>query len=155
MSSSLNILPKSIPFIGAQGFVFERIGGGESSMSLVPRADQLNSFGVVHGGVVMTMLDVAMALAARSGDMDEGHVNVRGAVTVEMKTSFMAPCPAVGKLMAHGMLLKRTATLAFTEARVEDEAGNLCAHATGTFKLVRGVATNSREISPFSGSGSD
>jgi acyl-coenzyme A thioesterase PaaI-like protein len=57
--------------------------------------------------------------------------------------------------MAYGKLLKRTATLAFTEARVEDEAGNLCAHATGTFKLVRGVATGAREISPFSGSGSD
>ncbi len=148
--------PTQIPFVEAQGFVLEKFADSESILTLVPRADQLNSFGVVHGGVVMTLLDVAMAHAARAGNVEDLSEAVRGAVTIEMKTSFMAPSPAgPAKLFAHGKLLKRTATLAFTEGRVLDEQGNLCAHATGTFKLVRAVATAEREIKPFSGNGSD
>jgi uncharacterized protein (TIGR00369 family) len=147
--------PTNIPFVEAQGFTLTQFGQGMARLSLVPRADQLNSFGVVHGGVVMTLLDVAMAHASRTGD-DEAMSNaVRGAVTIEMKTSFMAPSPAQGELVAEGKLLKRTATLAFTEGRVTDAQGNLCAHATGTFKLVRAMATAARDIKPFKGNGSD
>jgi uncharacterized protein (TIGR00369 family) len=148
--------PTQIPFVEAQGFVLEKFADGEAVITLVPRADQLNSFGVLHGGVVMTLLDVVMAHASRAGNVEDLSSAVRGAVTIEMKTSFMAPSPAgPSKLSAVGKLLKRTATLAFTEGRVLDEQGNLCAHATGTFKLVRAVATTAREIKPFAGSGSD
>jgi acyl-coenzyme A thioesterase PaaI-like protein len=51
-----------------------------------------------------------------------------------MKTSFMRA--AKGALTAHGTLLHRTATMAFTEGRIVDAEGKLCAHATGTFKFV-------------------
>ena len=74
-----------------------------------------------------------MAVAARSVQPD------MGAVTIEMKTSFMQP--AVGKLTARGRLIHRSMTLAFTEATVLDAQGKACAHATGTFKFVRGLAT--------------
>lgn len=57
-----------------------------------------------------------------------------GCVTIEMKTSFMRA--AKGPLVAHGSLLHRTATMAFTEGRIVDAEGKLCAHATGTFKYV-------------------
>jgi len=33
-------------------------------------------------------------------------------------------------------LLHRTATMAFTEGRILDAEGKLCAHASGTFKYV-------------------
>ncbi len=55
----------------------------------------------------MTLLDVTMAMAARSESAD------MGVVTIEMKTSFMQP--ARGPLVAKGVLLHRTATMAFTE----------------------------------------
>jgi uncharacterized protein (TIGR00369 family) len=102
---------------------------------------------VAHGGVLMTMLDVAMAHAARSahrvqpaaGDaVDAGP----GVATIEMKTSFMRP--AEGRLVAKGRLLHRTATMAFTEGQVFNEAGELCAHATGTFKFLRALPTTGR-----------
>ena len=86
----------------------------------------------------MTLLDVTMAVAARSVQKD------MGVVTIEMKTSFMQP--AVGKLTAKGRLLHRSVTLAFTEATVHDEAGKPCAHATGTFKYVRALASGGRRI---------
>jgi acyl-coenzyme A thioesterase PaaI-like protein len=59
-----------------------------------------------------------------------------------MKTSFLRP--AEGRLRAEGTLLDKTTTMAFTEGRVFDEAGRLCAHATGTFKYLRGLPTGGR-----------
>jgi len=47
--------------------------------------------------------------------------------------------PAEGLLTARGKLLHRTPTLAFCEAHVVDEKGQLCAHGTGTFKYLRAL----------------
>jgi uncharacterized protein (TIGR00369 family) len=70
-----------------------------------------------------------------------------GCVTIEMKTSFMAAANTnAGALIATGRLLHRTATMAFTEGRVVDAHGQLCAHATGTFKYVRRLPTGRRDI---------
>jgi len=121
-----------IPFVNHLGFVLEVFEGGESAIGYTPRPEHLNSFAVTHGGVCMTLLDVAMAVAARSVQQD------MGVVTIEMKTSFMRPSPGNGgKLTGKGRLIHRTATLAFTEATLLDAQGRVCAHSTGTFKYVR------------------
>ena len=119
----------SIPFVDHLGFELRLFEGGRSEIFFEPRAEHLNSFAVTHGGALMTLLDVTMAVAARSVQQD------MGAVTIEMKTSFMQP--ACGPLTARGHLMHRTATLAFTEGTVFDAQGKACAHATGTFKYVR------------------
>ena len=74
-----------IPFVHHLGFTMERFEGGESLLHYAPRPEHCNSFGVTHGGAVMTFLDVIMATAARSVQPD------MGVVTIEMKTSFMRP----------------------------------------------------------------
>ncbi len=117
-----------IPFVELLGFELERFEGGEATISFNPQPEHENSFNVVHGGASMTLLDVVMAHAARSVEPS------MGCVTIEMKTSFMRA--AKGALTAHGTLLHRTATMAFTEGRIVDADGKLCAHATGTFKFV-------------------
>lgn len=121
-----------VPFVNHLGFELCRFEGGESEVLYQVRPEHLNSFGVAHGGASMTLLDVSMAAAARSVQKD------MGVVTIEMKTSFIRP--AKGRLTAVGHLLQRTKTLAFVEARIVDEHGRLCAHATGTFKYVRRTA---------------
>jgi uncharacterized protein (TIGR00369 family) len=117
-----------IPFVELLGFELEKFEGGEATIRFDPKPEHQNSFNVVHGGASMTLLDVVMAHAARSVEP------AMGCVTIEMKTSFMRP--AKGALTAHGKLLQRTATMAFTEGRIVDAEGRLCAHATGTFKFV-------------------
>jgi uncharacterized protein (TIGR00369 family) len=126
--------PVHIPFVEHLGFELHSLGHGESELQLQVRADQLNSWAVAHGGVLMTLLDVAMATAARSIHKDQEGMGP-GVVTIEMKTSFMQP--AQGLLKALGKLLHRSATMAFCEASVFDAEGALCAHATGTFKYLR------------------
>ncbi|HRN75407.1 PaaI family thioesterase [Ottowia sp.] len=121
-----------IPFVHHLGFTLERFEGGESTLHYTPGPEHCNSFGVTHGGAVMTYLDVIMATAARSVQPDIG------VVTIEMKTSFMRPAPATPgvPLIGQGKLLHRTRSMAFVEGRIIDAQGQLCAQATGTFKYV-------------------
>jgi uncharacterized protein (TIGR00369 family) len=121
-----------IPFVHHLGFTLEKFEGGESELLYAPRAEHHNSFDVTHGGAVMTLLDVVMATAARSVEQD------MGVVTIEMKTSFMRPAKVAPgeKLVGRGLLQHRTRSMAFTEGRIYDSAGQLCAMATGTFKYV-------------------
>jgi uncharacterized protein (TIGR00369 family) len=125
-----------IPFVDHLGFRLERWEGGEAELHYDPAPEHLNSFNVVHGGASMTLLDVVMAHAARSVQQD------MGAVTIEMKTSFMRA--AQGALVARGKLLHRTATMAFTEGSIFDATGKLCCHATGTFKYVPRLPVGAR-----------
>jgi uncharacterized protein (TIGR00369 family) len=126
-----------IPFVSHLGFELTRFEGGESTLEFAPRPEHQNSFCVVHGGAVMTLLDVTMASAARS------VAPQMGVVTIEMKTSFMRPTPGDGStLTGRGVLIQRTASMAFVEAKLYDSQGNACAHSTGTFKYVKRPDTN-------------
>jgi uncharacterized protein (TIGR00369 family) len=127
-----------IPFVHHLGFELTAFADGRSEIHYASKAEHLNSFSVTHGGALMTLLDVSMATAARSVSPE------MGVVTIEMKTSFMQP--AVGALVAKGHLMHRTATMAFTEATVLDAQGKACAHATGTFKYVKRLATGTKSV---------
>lgn len=135
--------PLHIPFVEALGFELHACEGGHAELRVDLDQAHLNSWEVAHGGVLMTMLDVAMAHAARSVHAHEPDFGP-GVVTVEMKTSFMRP--AEGRLRAAAKLLHRSTTLAFCEASVFDDDNHLCAHATGTFKYLRKLPTKGRSL---------
>jgi uncharacterized protein (TIGR00369 family) len=150
MSKSRIPFPIRIPFVEQMGLELHGAADGKAELRVDLAEAHLNSWDVAHGGVLMTMLDVAMAQAARSVQAD-APVDRAGVATIEMKTSFMRP--AEGELRAMGTLLHRTATLAFCEASVFDGSGRLCAHATGTFKYVRALPSalggvKARRVSP-------
>ncbi len=138
-----------IPFVEALGLELLRFADGEAELALTPRDEHMNGLKMAHGGVVMTLLDVAMAHAARSPRSGEA-VQARGVVTVEMKTTFMRP--GIGRLYARGKVLTQTQTLSFCEASLFDADNRLVAHATGTFKLLRAVPVGSRATTPIDGS---
>ena len=139
MSTNRIPFPHRIPFVEELGLELHSVGDGKAEMRVDLAEAHLNSWQVAHGGVLMTMLDVAMAQAARSAHRHDG-VSGPSVATIEMKTSFVRP--AEGELRALGKLLHRTATLAFCEASVIDAEGHLCAHATGTFKYLRALPTS-------------
>ena len=130
-----------IPFVRHLGFVLQVFADGQSEVGFAPQPEHLNSYQVTHGGVVMTLLDVTMAMAARAAP---GRT---GVVTVEMKASFMRP--SQGPLTARGILKHHTATLAFTEATVYDAHNQACAHATGTFKYIKRLPVGSKSVHGF------
>jgi uncharacterized protein (TIGR00369 family) len=130
-----------IPFVAHLGFELKQFEGGLSQIDYDPKPEHLNSFNVVHGGASMTLLDVTMAVAARSVAPE------MGVVTIEMKTSFMQA--ARGPLVAKGKLIHRTKTMAFTEASIFDAEGKICAHATGTFKYVSRLLADTKSSHPL------
>lgn len=122
-----------IPFAEHLQFDTRHCDGGSARIAYAARPEHLNSFGIVHGGAVMTLLDVVMAAAARSLQPDMGMI------TIELKTSFMRP--AVGAVIGRAEVLHRTRKMAFVQGHVDDAQGQLCAHATGTFKYSPRPAT--------------
>jgi uncharacterized protein (TIGR00369 family) len=130
-----------IPFVHHLGFDLVLFDDGRSEIGYQPQPEHLNSFGVTHGGACMTLLDVTMAVAARSVQKD------MGVVTIEMKTTFMQP--ARGKLSGRGRLMHRTATMAFVEATIYDAEDRACAHSTGTFKYVKRLPTGPKSANPL------
>ncbi len=121
-----------IPFAKEMGLELSLGEGGRSRLELEIRPQHMNGWGAVHGGVTMTALDVAMAVAARSLEPDG-----KGVVTIEMKTSFMQAGPPAGRLIATGVCVHRSSGMAFCEAEARDDAGRLVAKASGTFKFLR------------------
>ena len=132
-----------IPFVELLGFELLRFERGEAEIAIGLRDELTNSWGVAHGGVTMTLLDVVMAHAPRSPG-DDGVAESSGVVTVEMKTTFMRP--GLGRLVGSGRRLHRTASMAFCEGSLVDAEGQLVAHATGTFKYLKGLPAGGKRI---------
>ena len=131
---------KDIPFVHHLGFEMVTYGGGTSHLAYTPKPEHLNHLGMVHGGAIMTLLDVTLATASRSVGPD------LAVITIEMKTSFMQACR--GRLEGKGRLLHRTGSMAFAEGTVYDAEGRACAHAVGTFKYVKRPGAAQADATP-------
>ena len=138
-----------IPFVEMIGFELISFDAGRAEIALTLRDELTNSRDMAHGGVSMTLLDVAMAHAARSPNQP-GHAETHGVVTIEMKTTFMRP--GVGRLIGRGHLVHRTASMAFCEGVIVNDAGLVVAQATGTFKYVRALRPGGKRHQPLDAS---
>ena len=124
----------NVPFLKLLGvrLISAEMGKGEILLALKP--EHTNTWDVAHGGVLLTLMDVAMAVAARSSDPGD-----RSVVTVEMKNNFMQA--ANGILRVKADTVRRTATMAFCEAKLYNDQGEICCMATGTFQFLKRLAT--------------
>jgi acyl-coenzyme A thioesterase PaaI-like protein len=150
--------PSRVPYIESLGVELLEMADGKAVAVMTPKPEHLNSWDVVHGGVLMTLLDFAMAMAGRSAwrprsgapvEAADGDASAspgaRGApsaspeqdearnLTVEMKTSFLRP--ARGRLIVTGRCLQAGRSLSFCEAEITDADGAPIARASGTFKF--------------------
>jgi uncharacterized protein (TIGR00369 family) len=118
---------RHVPFSEHLGLRLEHAEGGESLVSVALRPELLNNHASGHGGVLMTLLDSAMAHAALSR---VGYA--REVVTVDMHIAFMRP--ADGVLQAQGRATGGGRSVCFCEATVTDASGEVAARAMGTFR---------------------
>jgi len=119
-----------IPFTEHLGVQVVEVTKEHAVVSLQKRPELLNSWGAMHGGVVMTLLDLVMSWAVR------GHYEVVGGVlTVDLSVGFMKAGYG-GKVTAEGRVLHGGKSTAFCEAEARDAEGALLAKAIGTFKLL-------------------
>src|SRR5258707_8920121 len=97
----------NVPFIKELGVEFISAAEGRAVVALNLEPWHLNRWSVAHGGVLMSLLDVAMAVAGRSLNADAG-----GGETVGMKTSFLQPAQAGSRLFVSGGAVHRSTSMA-------------------------------------------
>ena len=128
----------NVPFLKLLGVrcLSAEMGKGEILLALKP--EHTNTWAVAHGGVLLTLMDVAMAVAARSADPGD-----RSIVTIELKNNFMQA--ANGVLRVKADTVRTTATMAFCEAKLYNDQGEVCCMATGTFQYLKRLATRNAD----------
>ena len=93
--------------------------------------DHERAGGIVHGGVMMSLLDMAMA-----GTVFRTLEPGQRTASVSITTDFLRPATA-GRLTAKGTLVRRGATMAFPMGELYDATGKLVARASGVWAIQR------------------
>ncbi len=119
---------KKIPFVGHLGIEVDSIGDGQAALSMRLQPEFTNSFGTAHGGVIMSIMDVALCTAARSQ-----HPDSIGVITIDLSLQFIGA--GRGRLTAQARVLKPGRNTVFTEGEVRNEDGSLVAKAIGTVRV--------------------
>ena len=99
---------------------------GEGRVVLDAADEHLNPHGTVHGGVLATMLDVAMGTAVTTAGGESP-------VTVSLTVTYLEP-GRPGRLVASARVRKRGKRLIVVEGQVEQE-GDVVADALATFSV--------------------
>jgi uncharacterized protein (TIGR00369 family) len=110
------------------GAASEAPGDSDATVRLVADDRHLNLGGVVHGGVIATMLDTAMGRAVR-------EVTDEKTATSQLTVTYLDPAKP-GLLVATARVRKRGSALTVVEAEVEQD-GKPVAHSLATFALLK------------------
>jgi acyl-CoA thioesterase len=104
-------------------------GDGMSEIEAVPDTKFYNPMNRVHGGFAAALIDTALGVAVYS-KLPEGtqygtvDLNVKYVRRIDVES---------GTLLATARVIHAGRTMLTAEARIEDKAGKLYAHGSGTF----------------------
>jgi len=118
-----------IPYIAHLKIATEDLGRGTARLWLPVEPHLTNSLGTVHGGVIMSLLDVALCTAARTL-----HPASLGVITIDMSTSFIGGGKGE-RLIAESRVLKDGRSMTFVEGEAKNADGSLVAKAIGTVRV--------------------
>lgn len=120
-----------IPFIQLLKLVTDELGRGTAKLSLPVEPRLTNSMGAVHGGVIMSLLDVALCTAARTL-----HPESQGVITINLSTSFIG-AGGGERLFAEARVLRDGRSMSFVEGEARNADGALVAKAVGTVRVLK------------------
>ena len=113
---------------------FEYPQPGACRAEFVPQKKYQGWQGILHGGMVSTLLDEALAHAAGGS---EGGGGASGAVTAELTVRFKKPVKIGETVILAGRVVSDKGRMVEAESDISDRQGNILASASG--KLVRPV----------------
>ena len=120
---------KKIPFLQHLRIQTDELGQGTARLSVPIGKELTNSLGTVHGGVIMSLLDVAVCTAARTL-----HPESIGVITIDMSVSFIGG--GTGKrLNADARVMRDGRSMSFVEGEAKNEDGSLVAKAIATVRV--------------------
>ena len=120
------------PYPALIGLVIAALDFDSCRIELTLRKDHLQPFGIVHGGVLATLIDTATFWAGFMRLPEDA-----GLVNVDLKLNYLKAVTR-GNLRAEGRCLRAGRQISYTEASVLDEAGELVAHGTSTLMALPG-----------------
>jgi len=120
---------KKIPFVSHLKILTEDLGKGTARLSMPVEPHLRNSLGTVHGGAIMSLLDVALCTAARTL-----HPESIGVVTIDLSTSFIGGGSGA-KLYAEARVMRDGRSMSFVEAEAKNDDGSLVAKAIATVRV--------------------
>ena len=118
--------------MGPLGFVQRAAAPGRATWSYEVKREHFNPNGVLHGGVVMALLDTAMGHAVAALVAADGAFNA----AAQMSTHFLEPIRA-GVVTARAEVKKCGKRLAVVEAEATDDNGTVLAIATATHAVLK------------------
>ncbi len=122
------------PIAALMGFQVTRVEAGDVVFTCTPDESTYNPIGVVHGGLVCTLLDSVCGCAVQS-TLPQGT----GYTSLEIKVSYLRPVHAhSGELTAHGWVPRRGRRASFAEGDVRTPDGKVVATATSTCLIITG-----------------
>lgn len=125
---------KPLPLAGLIGFQVELDTENRSAHCILDALEiHMNRHGVLHGGLISTLLDTAGGVTA-SMTVDEDGLTPF--TTVSLNINFVAPAHA-GKVTAVGRVSGGGRNLKFVSIEMHDTQDRLIANASGVFKRVR------------------
>jgi len=120
---------KKIPYLQHLKISTDALGEGSARLSLPIEPHLTNSLGTAHGGVIMSLLDVALCTAARTL-----HPDSLGVITIDLSVSFIGGASG-DRLVAEARVLKDAHSMSFVEAEAKNEDGSLVAKAIATVRV--------------------
>ncbi|MEX2614691.1 MAG: PaaI family thioesterase [Alphaproteobacteria bacterium] len=129
------------------GVEYEVMEDGHAVVGMDIKAEMRNLRGVVQGGVIASLIDVAMATAAAGGNYD---TRLRPMATLELKVNYLAP--ATGKrLTGTADVVRAGSRSAAVRCDVHTDSGDIVATGLGTFMTRRVHKTDPDGMAPPKG----
>ncbi|AOY58358.1 MULTISPECIES: PaaI family thioesterase [Desulfococcus] len=123
---------KTSPFPNHMAMWLSAIEIDSATIMLDTGSCHLQPFGIVHGGVLATLIDTATFWAVFMRLPEDA-----GLVNIDLKLNYLEPV-LKGRLTAQGRTIRFGKSISYAEARVLDADGRLVAHGTSTLMTLPG-----------------
>ncbi len=123
---------KTSPYPSHMAMRLAAIGIDRADIELDAGPCHLQPFGIVHGGVLATLIDTATFWAAFMRIPEDA-----GLVNIDLKLNYLKPVIG-GRLTAKGQAIRSGKSISYAEARVLNAGGELLAHGTSTLMTLPG-----------------
>ncbi|QYK61697.1 Thioesterase superfamily protein [Paenibacillus sp. S25] len=108
----------------------------EVQIALEAKQEHTNVMGIVHGGVLTSLMDQAMGMVSMASR------NMDPCVTTNLNVHFLSAMRQ-GRLEVRARILHQGGRTITTEAEVRDSEGTLGSTSTATFRVLRTQASDS------------
>ena len=131
-------LAGNAPFFKHMAMRLVEVDIGNATIELDLSNNHLQAFGLVHGGVMATIIDTATFWAVFMGIAEDA-----GLVNIDLKLNYLKSVTR-GTLTAEGSAIRAGKRICYAEAHVYSDTQDLIAHGTSTLMVLPGNALETK-----------